>query len=245
MFILAAFVLAYVAMVIGMATLVARAVGPLLPRLRRVWIGAGLVIVALALTPIPVRHGGFMLLVPGLVTEGLRERRMSRLAEAEAKSDIAGDRERQARLDARFSGYLPEPGQPGLWRDADTGLVWTGREGLVPDVSPASLKQAQARCASVAPPGYWTVPRSAEFYFLARAGKLEGIWLAELFLMPDEISVPGQVRGTGVTGRGTEPGVPIRCVAITPPAPRRGYLTSDIALDDWNRFQLGLPVDAK
>ena len=84
------------------------------------------------------------------------------------------------------------------------------------------------------------VPRNAEFYFLARAGMLDGRWLAEVFLAPEGISVPG-LQQRGQARHQSAVGVPLRCVAVTPPAPRSGYSSSDIPLDDWNRYQLGLP----
>lgn len=221
---------------IAYAALTALAVAALLavsrrlfPGVRRTPLGLGAVVLAIVMTPLPVRHGGVTLLVPTMIREGLRELRQPRTAPAVDAHDL--------RIDSRFAGYLATAPVGSQWRDETSGLVWSDRVGAVPGLSPDSLTRAQTMCAALEPRGYWTVPRSAEFYFLARAGRLEGTWLADLFVMPGGISMAARV------GRGPDRGdLAVRCVAVTPPAPRRGYLTADIPLDEWNRYQLGLPA---
>lgn len=226
-----AFLVVYVVAALVSTIAIARLARRFFPRLRLFPLVIGLSLVALALTPVPTRHG-LLFLLPELVSEGSRELSRARAARQ--------DRQREARLESRFAGYLPEEHLPGRWRDPATGLVWTGQVASVPDISRGSLRQGQALCADLVPRGYWAVPRNAEFYLLARAGRLDGRWLAEVFLAPEGISVPG-LQQRGQARQHSAAGVPLRCVAVTPPAPRSGYSSSDIPLDDWNRYQLGLP----
>lgn len=225
------FVLAYVALSALLIRTLLAASRRLCPSVRRTWLGLGAVVLAIVLTPLPVRHGGVTLLVPTMVREGLRELRQPRDTEEVAPRD--------PHIDSRFLGYLPDGSATGHWRDEASGLVWSGRVGGVPGLGPDTLTDAQTMCARLEPPGYWAVPRSAEFYLLARAGRVEGPWLADLFVMPGGISVAARV------GRGPDHGdLGVRCVAVTPPAPRGGYVTADIPLEEWNRYQLGLPPGA-
>lgn len=206
----------------------------LFPRVRRTWVGVIAGAVAIAMTPLP-GHGTMMLLFPTMIVEGLRESRAPRDAPQAALDE--------AELETRFEGYLSDARAREHWRDTASGLVWGDRVATVPDVSPASFSQAQLACRALKPRGYWAVPRTAEFYFLSKAGRLEGTWIAELLVAPGSGPVAAQVRRDAAAAR-NGPGLAVRCVAVTPPAPRRGYLTSDIPLDDWNRYQLGLVVGA-
>ena len=146
-------------------------------------------------------------------------------------------------------------GRGGRRRLADpaTGLVWSPPLGPAAEVTPAELKEAQKRCAARPPAGYWALPRVAEFYWLARSDHAEGMWLAEMFLWPEGLSLPSLVplaRPAGAVAAGQSSALAVaavRCVAVTPPAPVRGYRSDDIPLTEWNTFQLRMtaPPDAR
>lgn len=222
------YLIVYFTLAAGFAGLVAYLARDVLSKGRRAWLGAAVLVVALALTPIPI-HGGFLLLLPELISEGLRERQV--------RNEQARETTVRARLDDRFEGYLPDAVARAHWRDTSTGLVWTDRIGVVPSFSPESLAVGRRLCRTLEPAGHWDLPRSAEFYYLERAGRLEGAWIADAFVMPGEIPLPALISRRAGPMSGGE--IPLRCVGVTPPAPRGGYLTSDIPLPDWNRFQLG------
>jgi hypothetical protein len=219
------FVALYVAVVAGGSYAVVRLLARRFPRLRVPAAAAALIVCGLAFTPVPI-HGGFVFLLPELLSEGWRELRAER---------EEGVRERrEERLASRFAGYLEGAALSGGWRDPASGLVWSETLQEVHAVDPESLAQAKGACAQREPKGYWALPRDAEFYLLSKAGRASGAWLAEGFLWPEEVSFPKLVRFEGA------PRPQVRCVAVTPPAPLRGYLSSDIPLEEWNRHELGL-----
>lgn len=222
------YLIVYFILAASIAALTASLAGRTCPKVHRAGVGATVLLVALALTPIPI-HGGFLLLVPELISEGLRER--------EARREQAHVASIKVRLNDRFEGYLPDTVGPAHWRDASSGLVWTEQIGVVPSYSPESLSVGRRLCRALEPVGHWDVPRSAEFYFLERAGRLEGAWIADAFVMPGEIAMPSLISRRAGPMSGQE--IPLRCVGVTLPAPRGGYLSSDIPLEAWNRFQLG------
>lgn len=222
------YLVVYFVMAAGFAAAVAYLAGRAFPRARPAWVGATILLAALAFTPIPI-HGGFLFLVPELISEGLRER--------EARTERTREATVQTRLDDRFEGYLPDTIVRGHWRDTSSGLVWTEQIGVVPSFSPESVTVGRRLCRAVEPAGYWDLPRSAEFYYLERAGRLEGAWIADAFVMPGEIALPSLISRRAGPTSGQE--IPLRCVGVTLPAPRGGYLSSDIPLEAWNRFQLG------
>lgn len=222
------YLIVYFMLAASVAGVIAYLAGRAFPRARRAWVGAVVLLVALAFTPIPI-HGGFMFLVPELISEGLRERA--------AQTEQARVATIQTTLARRFEGYLPDTVARVHWRDASSGLVWTEQIGVVPPYSPESLAVGRRRCRAFEPAGYWDLPRSAEFYYLDRAGQLEGAWIADAFVMPGEIATPSLISRRAGPMSGQE--IPLRCVGVTLPAPRGGYLSSDIPLEAWNRFQLG------
>lgn len=228
MWFLPTYLIVYLLLATGVAGLTAYLAGRAFPRARRAWVGAIVLLVAVALTPIPI-HGGFLLLVPELISESLREYEVQREQARVVRT--------QVRLDNRFEGYLPDTVARAHWRDASSGLVWTEQVGVVPPFSPESLAMGRQLCRTLEPAGYWDVPRSAEFYYLERAGRLAGAWIADAFVMPGEITMPSLISRRAGSTKGRE--IPLRCVGVTQPAPRGGYRSSDIPLEAWNRFQLG------
>jgi hypothetical protein len=234
---LAAVVALYAVVVAAIGWMAARVVPRRWPWLRAPVVIAATAVAAVACIPIPI-HGGFMLLGPEIAREAVDEWRRSRAATAEIR--------RETRLDRRFADWLPADAIGDAWRDPATGLVWTGPIGEPAEVTAAGLDAARRRCAELAPAGYWALPRTAEFFWLARSERAEGRWLGELFLWPEGLSLPTLVplsrpRDAAVA---TQPAAaamaPVRCVAVTPPAPVRGYRSDDLPLADWNAFQLRL-----
>jgi hypothetical protein len=234
---LAIFVTLYALAAAGLGWLAARLVPKRWPWLRAPVIVAATAVIAVACLPVPT-HGGLILLGPELAREAVREWRRSRAATAEIR--------RETRLDRRFVDWLPADAVGDAWRDPATGLVWTGPIGESTAITPDGLAEARARCAGLTPAGYWAVPRTAEFFWLARTDHASGRWLADAFLWPEGISLPtlvalsrpdGPVAASQPAVAGT---VEVRCVAVTPPAPIRGYRSDDVPLAEWNAFQVGL-----
>jgi hypothetical protein len=219
----------YVAAVAVTGWVVARLIARWAPGVRLPVVLGVLVLAAVFFVPVPI-HGGFLLLGPEVVHEALAEWRRGRSA--------AADTRRAALDEGRFAGWLPETEIDEAWRDPSTGLVWSPSIGVAAAIDPAALADARRRCAAYAPAGYWALPRNAEYFWLARTGHATGAWLADAYLWPEGISLPTRV--TFPDARGTEVTTAIRCVAVTPPAPVRGYRSADIPRDDWNAFQLGL-----
>ncbi len=225
----------YAVVVSLLGWLAARLVPRRWPRLRAPVVIAATGVAAVACIPVPI-HGGFILLGPEVARETWSEWRRTRAAAAEIR--------RETRLDSRFAGWLPAEAAGDGWRDPATGLVWSAPLGPVAAVTPAALQEAQRQCAALAPAGYWALPRVAEFFWLARSDHAAGRWLAEAFLWPEGLSLPSLVPlspASGVVSAG-QPSAPtvaaVRCVAVTPPAPVRGYRSDDIPLAEWNAFQL-------
>jgi hypothetical protein len=224
--ILASVVAVYLVVVATIAWLVARLLRRWVPAVRVPAVLAVLVLAALFFVPIPI-HGGFLLLGPEMAREGLAEWRRDR---------AAGEDVRRGALDAgRFAGWIPETAIGDGWRDPATGLVWSPPLGTAVAVDPATLADAKRRCADLAPAGYWALPRNAEFFWLARTDHATSAWLADAYLWPEGISV-----ATRMTFPAAGAATAIRCVAVTPPAPARGYRAADVPLAEWNAFQLQL-----
>ena len=235
------FLAVYAVFVSLVGWLVARIVAWRWPAVRLPVLIAATAMTAIVCLPVPI-HGGFILLGPELARETWSEWRRTRAAAAEIR--------RETRLDSRFAGWLPDTAVGDAWRDPATGLVWSGPIGVASGITPAGLREAQRQCAALAPAGYWALPRVAEFYWLARSERASGAWLAEAFLWPEGLSLPSLVplsrpAGTVSVGQGSTPATAdVRCVAVTPPAPVRGYRTDDIPLTEWNAFQVGLTTPA-
>lgn len=198
---------------------------------------------AVACLPVPI-HGGFLLLGPEVARETWAEWRRSRATAADAQREQAAD--------ARFAGWLAADAVGDGWRDPATGLVWSPAIWRVDAITPAVLAEGQRRCAGRAPAGYWALPRNAEFFWLARTDRAEGAWLADAFLWPDGLSLPSRISFPGPPATAADPaqrltpdGTDVRCVAVTPPAPVRGYRSADIPLAEWNAFQLRLTGTAR
>ncbi len=204
--------------------------------------------------PIPI-HGGFMFLGEAMYHEWSRERhRQIDQVAAQKKAD------RVAALSERFAGVLPlsqqtplndgwdqvltESGTAG-WLDRRSGLIWS--DWLVvgeSDTLPA-LEPALARCANVAPPGYWALASEAEqvtAWLHDGATVLSPAPGASLSYSHDVergTRWPAyQLRGSDNRGGGASRQFHARCVARTRDAPPGGYTRRDIPLDEWNRYQL-------
>lgn len=227
----------YAVIVAGLGWIAARLVPRRWPWLRAPVVIAATAVAGVACIPIPI-HGGFMLLGPTMAREAIGEWRRSRAATAEVR--------RETRLDRRFVDWLPGDAIGEAWRDPATGLVWTDAIGEPVAITPDGLAEARQRCASLAPAGYWALPRTAEYLWLARTDHASGRWLADLFLWPEGLSLPTLVPLSRPDGplAASQPSAPagaaVRCVAVTPPAPIRGYRSDDVPLAEWNAFQVGL-----
>jgi len=234
-----AFIALYAVVVAGLAWAAARLVPGRWRRGRLPVFYGAVALIAVACLPVPI-HGGFLLLGPEVARETWAEWRRSRAVAAEAR--------RETHADARFAGWLPADAVGDGWRDPATGLVWSPAIWRVDAITPAALAEGQRRCAARPPSGYWALPRNAEFFWLARTDRAEGAWLADAFLWPDGVSLPARLTlGRGAEAEAAAPdqrGAPdvteVRCVAVTPPAPVRGYRSADIPLAEWNAFQLRL-----
>jgi hypothetical protein len=237
MFLLSLLVAIYAVVVAGLGWIAARLVPRRWPWLRAPVVIAATAVAAVACIPIPI-HGGFILLGPEVAREAVAEWRRSQVATAEMR--------RETRLDRRFADWLPADAIGDAWRDPATGLVWTGPIGEPAAITAAGLADARQRCADLAPAGHWALPRTSEFFWLARTDRASGRWLADAFLWPEGISLPTLVplsrpEGTVAAGQPTaSAGAAVRCVAVTPPAPIRGYRSDDVPLAEWNAFQIGL-----
>ena len=221
----------YAALVAAVAWAAARMLGR---RARGFYLTAALL--AVVFLPVPT-HGGCLLLGPEVARETWAEYRRSRA--------VAADARRETRLDTRFAGWLADDAIGDGWRDPATGLVWSPAIWHTPVVGPDALAEGQRRCAARAPAGYWALPRNAEFFWLARTDRAAGVWLADAFLWPEGLSVAARLSfSTAKTSTGADAGqrltaghTDVRCVAVTPPAPVRGYRSGDIPLAEWNFFQ--------
>jgi hypothetical protein len=227
--IVALFLGVYLGAVVTTAWLVARLLRRWAPGVRIAAVLGVLLLATVFFVPIPI-HGGFMLLGPEMAREGLAEWKRNR---------AAADEVRRGAVDAgRFAGWIPETAIGDGWRDPATGLVWSPPLGEAAAVDPVALADAQRRCTTLAPAGYWALPRNAEFFWLARTDHATGAWLADAYLWPEGISLPTRITFRAAPGAGTA--TAIRCVAVTPPAPVRGYRAADVPLAEWNAFQLQL-----
>jgi len=236
------FLAVYAVFVSLVGWLVARLVARRWPAVRMPVLIAATAMTAIACLPVPI-HGGFILLGPELARETISEWRRARASAAETR--------RETRADSRFAGWLPSASVGDAWRDPATGLVWSRPVWRAAEVTPAAMAEAQRRCAALEPAGYWALPRNAEFFWLARTDRASGAWLAEMFLWPEGLSLPTLIplsRSTAADGAASQSsgrsGAEVRCVAVTPPAPVRGYRSADIPLAEWNAFQVGLTAPA-
>jgi hypothetical protein len=164
----------------------------------------------------------------------------------------------------RFGGRLAfEPGTrvtPGwqhgrspqgheFWLDEASGLIWSDVLPMYPVEPEALLSEARRTCAEHAPRDSWALPTDAEGFFLWRNGGNEvlperpGRFVSERVDTDFEMSIPivRIVRGGSARPNGQwQDALPwvVRCVALSSTAPRRGYLDLDVALEDWNAYQL-------
>ena len=125
-----------------------------------------------------------------------------------------------------------------VWLDEASGLLWRPPQPIDGTSSELSLQQAQQYCGAQFPAGHWGLPTEAELALLwQHQGQrlMPGTEQSSVALLAEselQLQLMTQYHGR-VAGHA------LRCVAIAPQAPRRGYMGSDIPLELWNRFQLG------
>lgn len=196
--------------------------------------------------PIPI-HGGFTFLFE-VAFEELQDRMQERneiQKEEKASAFRIG-------LQSRFSGVLPfqvvtkeshrwyevktAEGTRG-WHDSTNGLVWSEAFAGVGSGNRPSLEEAASFCRHLPPAGFWAIPTEAERYHFWKSGG------QELFDDQGYGSISGLVDTDlqmvlPVIDLGGGAGLAVRCIARGPGAPARGYIQSDIPLEEWNRFQM-------
>lgn len=134
------------------------------------------------------------------------------------------------------------------WLDESSKMVWSELLLLATTTDLPSLEMAKTTCSSLPPKGYWALPTEAENYTLWRSGGADVFPQSEYnvvaYLVDDQLGLelPTYAMGkkTGNANVASQPGNPfaVRCIARTKNAPLRGYIQSDIALDDWNEYQM-------
>lgn len=197
------------------------------------------------LFPVPI-HGGF-LLSGELWWEALQEWREDRASrEREKRERREKSQEQQAgRFAAPLATRLLEAGVPWARVATEQGqLAYLHRpSGLVfsapvPWAVPGevSWEAAHAACQAWPPAGSWALPTQAELYLFWRDdGSAMSPWGAGRFvsvLVDPELGLQMTVRHLG-------PGPErLRCVARDRLTDGTGIDRTEIALEDWNRYQL-------
>ena len=128
-------------------------------------------------------------------------------------------------------------------------MIWSDTLELA-DVEPeALLSEARETCAAHPPRGYWGLPTDAEGYFLWRHGgeaivpRRPGRYVSQRIDTNFQLAIPiiqivrSSPRPNSGPAHGETPWV-VRCVALGPVAPPRGYLDLDVKREDWNAYQL-------
>lgn len=207
---------------------------------------AAVLVLGALLVPMPM-HGGFTTPVSILWEEAA-----SALRDKKAPRERYVDPTLEAYLHTRFAGALefsPEVGGRGRlrvatgtafgrgWYEPESGLVWTDPLRWPEAAQLPTLEAARDFCARQAPIGYWALPTDAELYFFWRAGgpvvsPNPGFdTVAQLVDLDTGMAIP-------TYHRGARTGYVVRCVGRAPGAPEGGYTRRDVALSDWNEYQL-------
>lgn len=206
------------------------------------------------LWPIPI-HGGFMILGESIYSELSRD--------WARRTDARSDQEKEAYLASlaeRFAGELPllrrsEPAdgweevayapEQTAWLDMLNRQIWS--EWLILPATPAwpPLNVAKQRCQQLAPVGYWSLPTEAEHVLMWKAGGVRVLPRTRAGTVSYSIDADHQmeIATYGLTASsdnapGRSAQFAVRCVARGPNGPARGYIRRDVALEDWNRYQL-------
>ena len=121
--------------------------------------------------------------------------------------------------------------------ESNSKLLWRPAMILEHSANSPSLADAKEFCRTMPPEGYWTLPNEAEIYYF---WKSEGQRIDPgrghsyiSFIVDLEAQTEIQ---TMSIGRRRE--IAVRCIARSIDAPKRGYTDADIALSEWNTYQL-------
>ena len=123
------------------------------------------------------------------------------------------------------------------WYESQNQLVWTDLLPW-PDVPPTpSLDDAKAFCQALSPHGYWALPTDADLYFFWKADGPKVSPGQGFSSLAYSVDIGLKMEWLTVF-RGRQAGYTLRCVARGPGAPETGFTGKDIALSEWNTFQL-------
>jgi len=134
--------------------------------------------------------------------------------------------------------------------DESSKMLWSEPIALEPTAEFPSLDSAKSVCSELPPLGHWALPTEAEYYTIWRSGGTDVLSHTELTIVSYivdeqfELELPTFDMRKKSVNRHTDAASPtgssfaVRCVARTANAPERGYIKSDIPLDEWNRYQL-------
>lgn len=134
------------------------------------------------------------------------------------------------------------------WLDESSKMVWSELILLKTTTDFPSLETAKMTCSSLRPEGYWALPTEAEYYTKWRHGWTDifppNEYNVVSYVVDEQLGIElpsyGMAKKAGnanVASRQSNT-FAVRCIARTENAPLRGYIKSDIALDDWNEYQL-------
>ena len=226
-------------------------------------LAVGLSLVAMSvfvlIWPIPI-HGGFMILGEAMFGEWSRE--------WERRNEDRTDYEQQAYIASfakRFAGELPilhrDTAGYGwqqisyasgrlAWLDTENGQVWSEWLEITQTPSLPPLELAKKRCAQYLPVGYWALPTEAEHALMWKAGGAKVLPAASVGSVSYIVDADFRMElvtyhllssNNGASNNGRSSSArrfAVHCVARGPGGPARGFLQHDVALDDWNRYQL-------
>jgi hypothetical protein len=207
--------------------------------------------------PIPI-HGGFTF----LLDVAWRELNHKYIQHQELKQTRIQN-EFLAKLSQRFKGPLDVHPRQRLnsnwyevqtqsgsraWLDESSKMLWSELLLIHTTTNLPSLERAKAACSTLSPEGYWALPTEAENYTLWHSGGANVLPRFEYNMISytvDEqfrLELPTYAMGkkSNNANMASQHGnaFAVRCIARTKDAPIRGYIKSDIALDDWNEYQL-------
>ncbi|MDH5325651.1 MAG: hypothetical protein OEZ68_05120 [Gammaproteobacteria bacterium] len=231
-------------------------------RLRRgkpvtaVAVAIGTVVVLSSLCPIPT-HGGISFLGELLIDDLYR-------SVLKPVVDPGEDGKRKhflKQLEQRFKGilafktgadlgggwfFVTLSGGESAWYERQSGLVWSTPLVFSRTEPMMALDSAKQRCRRLHPHGYWALPTEAERYQFWRAAGIKYLphkaepamaYIVDTQLRMEVPSVSLLSQGNSSASGDLKP-LLIRCVALGPGAPLRGYVQNDISLEQWNRFQI-------
>ena len=206
------------------------------------------------LCPIPI-HGGFMVLGEAIFDEWSRDRQRSQ--------QVRTDQDQQAYLDSfsmRFTGELPILGRDTLghgwqtityapgrsaWLDTVNGQVWSEWLMLAETPSLHRSNWPRNRCRQYPPAGYWSLPTEAEHALMWKSGGFQGTTAVDAgsvsFVIDADFRMEIATYDVGASSNSQADAgkrFAVHCVARGPGGPARGFIKRDVAIGDWNRYQL-------